>query len=363
MYLLALLIFLTFMCTACAVIMLEAVARRHGFIVHPGGRKAHNTPTPPVGGLAIVPVVVVIGVGGSCLALKCPAILPLPVLLCILGLLVLGAADDRWQLSAKIKFVAQLLAALAAVSNGLVLHDLGSLFALGGVELGAFAVPFTVLALVVLMNAVNMVDGVDGLAGSLLLIMSVALACMAMIAGQVDLAVLMGCTAAAITAFLMFNMRFPWQHRARVFLGDAGSMSLAFFIGCVAIKLADGAGPGVGVEPGFLALILIFPVIDAMGVIIRRLRKGMTPFEPDRGHLHHHLLDSGFSVTATVSMFGMVQLGLTVFALAGIWFGWSPLAATILIFGVAGIHHALIVLPVRPVRFKPVAGGPRWLYR
>lgn len=157
-----------------------------------------------------------------------------------------------------------------------------------------FAIPFTILALTFMVNAVNMMDGMDGLSGGVAFLALIGLLLIAVSEGGFPLASTILLFASALAAFLLFNLRFPWRSGAIVFLGDSGSMVLGFVLAWFAISLAGE--PSGGVAPITVAWVLIIPAADSLAVIFRRIRRGRSPLAPDRTHLHHILLRAGFSV-------------------------------------------------------------------
>jgi UDP-GlcNAc:undecaprenyl-phosphate GlcNAc-1-phosphate transferase len=168
--------------------------------------------------------------------------------------------------------------------------------------LGGWAIPFTIFATVGVINAVNMCDGTDGLAGSLCLAALAMVGAAALYAGNNSLFTGLLPIMAAILAFLAFNMRFPWQRRAKVFMGNAGSAFLGFTIAWVVFRLTQNAAHPV--SPVLAPWLLAPPLIDCLVLIARRLKLGRSPFSADRDHIHHLLLEAGFSPNA-------VTMGLT----------------------------------------------------
>lgn len=304
-----------FFVAAFLVPVLHAPAERMGLVDHPGGRKQHEGMIPLTGGLAIF--------GGFCfgLLLVDDSIRPFASLVVGMGLmLVTGLIDDLIDISASAKLSAQVLAAVLMVSWGEVqIHSLGTLVGVKPVLLGEWAIPFTVLCVLVLVNAVNMADGSDGLAGGLA---AVALA-MFMAVGAVGgagrpLMAVIGILLVTVVAFLIFNLRYPGRRKARIFLGDSGSLMLGFALAWLAVYLSQG-NRGVSVYPVSIAWILVLPVLDVLTLYLRRILKGRSPFSADREHLHHVLLRSGFSPATTV---WVLLLIMAVFGLVGLY-GWQ----------------------------------------
>jgi UDP-GlcNAc:undecaprenyl-phosphate/decaprenyl-phosphate GlcNAc-1-phosphate transferase len=194
------------------------------------------------------------------------------------------------------------------MGGGVIAFDLGSLFGLGDVELDALAVPFTSFAVVGVINAFNMADGEDGMAGGLALTAFALLAALAFLAGHQADASLLTLFAFAVLGFLLLNMRRPGRAKAEVFMGNAGSMFLGFTAAWFMVRLSQGQTQAIA--PVTALWLLAVPLCDAVAVILRRLISGRSPFEPDRGHLHHHLRDKGLSPAQTVAKVLMCSLAL-----------------------------------------------------
>lgn len=200
----------------------------------------------------------------------------------------IGFLDDILRLRAIQKLVVQLVAALICYSFGLKISAV-DLPLLKLIQLGWFDLPITVFWIVGIVNAVNLIDGLDGLAGGVLLFASVVNFIAAIGAGAVLPATLMIAMGGAIIGFLIYN----W-HPAKIYLGDGGAYSLGFILAVVGL-LAPMQKASTGI--GFLVPILAvgLPVFDTLVTMVRRFVNRRGIFTPDRGHLHHILLDSGIS--------------------------------------------------------------------
>ena len=300
--------FLTFMITTLIVPWLQPLARRIGLVDRPGGRHAHERATPAVGGLSILLAAAPVGL----------LVLPLTTQVRGLGLaavviMVAGVADDLYRLRWFHRLAAQILAALVIIYVGDIRVDnVGEIFGFPLRPLGPLAIPLTVVATVGVINAVNMADGVDGLAGSVALITSLMLACAALYAGNIRLATGLALVAGALCGFLIFNLRMPWNPRARIFLGNAGSELLGLFIASACFRLTQNGHHPVGVQ---IAPFLVAPVlIDCLTLMLRRMRMGVSPFMGDRNHLHHMLLDAGVSPNGVVGLIASSTLLIGVLA-------------------------------------------------
>lgn len=268
----------------------EPSARHLNLLDHPNGnRKDHASPTPVTGGIAMVAGVVVAGI----------ATLPVSQPLYGFGiasifLLLVGLIDDLVDVRWWVRILAQAASALILVYiGGVRIEQIGPLFGFGQMELGILSVPFTVFATVGLINAVNMVDGMDGLAGSLVLSALGMMFAAAWYSGNVSLGTQLTVLAGAVAAFLLWNLRLPWRRRARAFMGNAGSAFLGLAIAWVSFRLTQN--PGHPVSPVLALWLLPIPVMDCLVLIVRRLHAGRSPFAAGRDHIHHLMLDAGFT--------------------------------------------------------------------
>jgi UDP-GlcNAc:undecaprenyl-phosphate GlcNAc-1-phosphate transferase len=287
---------------------LSAWAGSLGLLDHPHlARKLHAAPTPVIGGVALSIGAVVAWVIG----LAPPP--PPGALISFALILALGVADDRRDLHWSVRFAGQAVAVLPMIFlDGLVIRSLGDLFGAGPVLLGPLAIPVTIFMALGAINALNMIDGSDGLAGGVALASLAAIATAAAVAGQGDLALLLAIIAAGVAGFLVLNLRFPWQPRARAFLGNGGSELLGFILAWAVIRLTQT--PGSNVAP-ILAPYLIGPVlVDCVAVMTRRVIAGRSPFAADTQHFHHMLQRAGASVTAVAAT---AAIGTLMFAAAG----------------------------------------------
>lgn len=289
--------------------LLIGPARALNWVDHPCTRKRHGRSVPLVGGVGMFIA--------FCLGVLLLPVRPddLPILLVGMALLMLvGLYDDVSHLRPAYRFPIQGLAVLLmALVGHLSISDLGDLFGLGAIHLGWLAVPFTLFGVVGVINAMNMIDGLDGLAGGTALsavfwLLVVLLG--APLVDRGDAGVLL-VLAMAIIGFLVYNIRHPWRSRASVFMGDAGSTMLGFFLGWFLVKLSQGQQAVM--DPITAVYLLALPLMDTVAVMVRRILGGQSPFAADRRHLHHLLLDSGVSHARVVAL----MLGLT-FVLGGL---------------------------------------------
>ncbi len=219
-----------------------------------------------------------------------------------------GLLDDLRSLPFWVKFLLQLVAALALVLNGCVIEA----FVAPPDEafrLGAFSVPFTLLWIVFVINAINLLDGLDGLAGGVSVIALIGFAIIAILQGSGFLLLLALLAAASVVGFLFFN-RYP----ATIFMGDAGSLQLGYLLAFLSIEAFRVAGSH---HVLFLSAIVLLglPLSDTLMAFFRRLSQGQSPFHPDKQHVHHRLLHLGISHPATVHLLYLIQGILTILAI------------------------------------------------
>src|SRR3569833_1462016 len=319
------------------VLCLPKPAYRIGLVDEPDSRKHHQGPVPLVGGLAMYCGFV----AGMSLLYADPWSRYPALLLGGAVLVVVGMLDDLLELRKRVRLPAQLAAALLMCSlSGIVLHDLGWL-AFGEVlTLGVLAVPFTLFCTVGVVNAVNMSDGLDGLAGGLVLVTFGSLAYLAYDSGSTrDLDVLL-LLMACIVGFLIFNARSPWCKRAKVFMGDAGSMFLGFALARFLIDFSQGDQRIM--HPVIALWIFAVPLMDTVAVMLRRIMAGHSPFSADRKHLHHLLLSKGLSVGQTVLLIWGLAAVLALIGIVCHSYGISDMAMLVGFLGLFAVYMGVL---------------------
>lgn len=339
-------------CASFAAMLALIPLARHlalagGFVDQPGGRKRHEGAVPPVGGLVIFPVFMVLAAffveGWTQYAFFYGA----------LALLVAtGAVDDRRALPARVKFLIQFLAAIMiVVPGGAQVVSMGDLFGFGPFGLRYFSIPFSVIAVVLLINAINLLDGLDGLAGGTALIALGGLAlCCAGAGAHADFAQLL-ILCGALAGFLWFNMRHPWRDKASVFMGDAGSLALGLVIAWYAIRLTQDGGTGehAVIQPVSVAWLLALPIMDTCGQFARRVAGGRHPFSPDHNHFHHHFITAGLPVSKATAM---ILLNVLIHGSIGVGAVMAGVPGYLLMYVWIALLGAHIYMSMRPHRFR-----------
>jgi UDP-GlcNAc:undecaprenyl-phosphate/decaprenyl-phosphate GlcNAc-1-phosphate transferase len=318
--------------------LVRVLALRFGAVAWPRGRDVHVTPTPRWGGLAMLGGVLA-GVG---MAYQLPALRlafdyspeVIGVMLAAVLLSGVGALDDRYELDALTKLAGQITAAGVIVLFGV--QWLAFWVPWGGGEIVSLGqeqgVVLTVLLTVALVNAMNFVDGLDGLAAGIGMIAAAATGLFTL-----GLVVRVGNDPSAYSPTLIAAVLFgaclgflPHNFNpARIFMGDSGSMLIGLLLAAATTSASgkmfySGGSSGTDVLALFapiivLAAVVFVPVLDLVMAVVRRTRKGMSPFSPDKMHLHHRLLEIGHSqrravlliyLWAGVLAFGAVALSL-----------------------------------------------------
>ena len=308
-------LFLGMLLTLMVTPALIWAANNYGLLDHPDERKQHQAAIPLVGGLAMF---FAIALSATWFLAETDVFWGLLVALSII--VGVGFLDDRYELSVRVRFLAQGIAALImALYADAQLANLGDLLGFGTVAVGALAVPFTVFAMVGMANALNLSDGMDGLAGGLALISASFVAVAAYVAGRENTLITLLILGGALIGFLFFNMRFPWQRRAKIFMGDSGSLMLGFLLAWGVIRVTQAEHDAL--PPAAALWFFAIPLWDTVSLMLRRMLKGQSPFHPGRDHLHHILLRVGYTDAQVVQFIHLVALLCGGIGLAGWWLG------------------------------------------
>ena len=267
-------------------------------------RRMHNHPIPRMGGLAIF--------FGFILSALIFVPLDAPLRGMLLGaviIVILGIFDDIYALPALPKLLVQIAAAAVAVLMGNQIEVLSNpnIFSSNPYwDLGFLSIPISVFWIVGITNAVNLIDGLDGLACGVSTISSMTMLVIALTVAEAQVAILMAALAGACIGFLPYNL-----NPAKIFMGDTGSTFLGFVLATVSIQGLFKSYAIISFAVPFLVLGL--PIFDTCFAILRRLARGQSPMAPDRGHIHHRLIDMGFTQKQAVAVLYLISaiLGLS----------------------------------------------------
>lgn len=297
--------------TQLATPWVARLARRLNAIDKPDPRKVHRMPIPRLGGVAIVAGVLALitpvlllnnDIGAAFRAVQTQILVLLGASLVVF---FLGALDDTRGLSAKLKLLGLIGAALAVYAAGGRIDqiEVEGLFVL---HLGWASLPLTLLWIVGVTVSMNFIDGLDGLAAGIALLTSAVIGLFAFFTGQIVMGCLMLALVGSLTGFLFLNF-----NPARVFMGDCGSMFLGFIIAASSVVCTVKTCTLIGLA--LPAAVLGVPILDTVFTVIRRgILERRSVFAAERGHIHHRLLDRGLAHRhAVFVIYGMTLLGAT----------------------------------------------------
>ncbi|MDZ4290221.1 MAG: MraY family glycosyltransferase [Prosthecobacter sp.] len=294
-----------------------------------GRRKLHDRPILRIGGAPIF-IALLAGLAMSIVTKRLEWSTWMPLILCNALIFSVGFADDLKPLGARVKLIGQIGAALILFALGLSIDVLSNPFGGGGLPLGWWSLPLTLLWLVAIPNIINLIDGMDGLAGGFGLFLALTLASVGYISGQGDVVMASVVMAGALAGFLFFN--FP---PAKIFLGDGGAYLIGFFVASVSLKSSNKGS----VIAALLVIVIALgvPILDTAFAILRRSIRGVPIFSADAEHIHHRLILLGYSKPRALAAMYTVCL---VLSLGGI----SVLLTKGITFPVAGAVMFLLAI-------------------
>ena len=272
-------IIVSFLLTVALILTGGGLANKLGLMDVPGGRKKHMHPTPLMGGLTVILIILPLMIAYS---LFFPSYFQSAILaIATVGGLIaaLAIVDDRVHISPIIRlaisalFFGVAMALVPGLQIGAITWDGGAEY----ISLGRYTIILTVLALIALINAINMADGKNGLVTGLCFGFSLIL----LVSARSDLAPILGILVGATSALFVFNLN------GKIFLGDGGSYGLAAFVGMFAIYVYQRSDILISADQ--VGLMFMIPVGDMARLMIARIRAGESPMRPDRNHLHHLL--------------------------------------------------------------------------
>jgi UDP-GlcNAc:undecaprenyl-phosphate/decaprenyl-phosphate GlcNAc-1-phosphate transferase len=276
-------------------------------------RRSHTEVTPSLGGIAIFAGVVFSVIFWT----PFNVFVDLQYTLCaFIIIFLIGVRDDILPVSARKKLLGELMAAgILVFKAGIRITSLHGLFGISQIP-DWFSILLTIFTIIVIINAFNLIDGINGLSGSISVVISLILGTWFFLVDKNGLAILAFSLAGAVTAFLKYNYT-----PAKIFMGDTGALLLGLICSILVIKfieinqsLHDNpysilAGPTVAVG------ILILPLFDTARVFLIRILRGRSPFSPDRLHIHHLLVDFGYTHMQSTGLLVLTTICFITFAL------------------------------------------------
>ncbi len=289
--------------------IVRRLALRVGAVSQPGGRHIHSHAIPRLGGVAVAlsffaPLLALFLVE-STVAEAFRADTKRVVGLFVGGAVMcaVGVVDDTRGLRALHKLFAQLVVAALAFACGYQIEAVNLPF-VGEVSMGVLALPITLIWMIGIINAVNLIDGLDGLAAGVVFFACLTNLVVSHIAGASVVTLLMSVTMGSVVGFLFYNF-----NPARIFMGDSGS----YFLGFVLAATSLAGGPKASTPVALLVPIIALgvPIFDVLLAMVRRVLERRSIFSPDRGHIHHRLLDMGITHRRAVLIIYGVSLVFT----------------------------------------------------
>ncbi|WAA09691.1 MraY family glycosyltransferase [Fervidibacillus albus] len=308
-------LFFSFCLSVLLVPLVKQLAIKIGAVDCPNERKVHTKVMPRLGGLAIFISFII---GSTLFIHDVERIFPI-----VAGsslIITLGILDDKYQLSAMVKFFGQIGAAIITILGGIQMEYI-TLFSGEILQFGFFTIPLTIFWIVGITNAINLIDGLDGLAAGVSSIALFTIFGLSLSMGNFLVALISILLLGGTLGFLIFNF-----HPAKIFMGDTGSLFLGYMISVLSIL-------GFTKSVTFFSLIipiiiLAIPIIDTLFAIVRRLVHKKPLSAPDKNHIHHSLMKLGYTHRQTVVIIYMMS-GL--FNLAAVLFTNSTVLGSVLV--------------------------------
>ena len=330
---------LCFIASLAITPLVKKLAMKIGATDKPNQRKVHSKIMPRLGGLAIF-ISFLIG-----LAFLRPQDEQLGAI--VIGafiIIIIGVMDDMMELSAKVKFLGQIAAALIVVLNGVQVDYINLPFG-GGLELGILSIPLTILWIVGVTNAINLIDGLDGLAAGVSTIALVTISAMAFVKGDIFVLSIAIILIGSTLGFLKYNF-----HPAKIFMGDTGALFLGFMIAVLSLLGFKNVTMLSLIVP---VIILGVPISDTFFAIIRRIVNKKPLSAPDKSHLHHCMLRLGYSHRQTVliiyAMAASFGLAAFIFSMSTVWGAMLIVAILVLAIEVFAEKVGLVGKEYRPI--------------
>lgn len=306
----------TFFLTLFFIYMLMRYSETLGLIDIPNDRSVHKEPMPRGGGIGFVTAVFVV----SLLFNFEHCIEYYYIYISILIILIVGAIDDKRTVTPMYKMVFIFIATCILYLNDFQITSLGYYL---GYEITlpfALVLPFTYIAIAGLTNAFNLIDGLDGLAGAIAIVILTTFLAIGILHSDILIITLSSLFIVAVFAFLLFN----W-YPAKIFMGDSGSLTLGFVISILSIQSL------AYLTPTAVLFIVALPILDTFKVMTRRIQRKMSPFKPDKNHMHHFIYNAKLDVKFTDKVIVSIQIA---FSLIGFQLNQTDNLLNLLLFGI-----------------------------
>ena len=278
---------------------LVKIAHLKNIVDNPNARKLQQTPVPVLGGVAVF-FGIVLGIALSSTYANCSSLMTIVAAMMIM--LYTGTMDDIIDLSAWLRLVVEIGVVMLIIYS--TDSSINSFHGLWGIETfsNAKAIPLTIFAAVGIINALNLIDGVNGLSSGYSIMASIVFGSYFYLSGNIAMLILASVSVGALIPFFFHNV---FGKSSKMFIGDGGTLVMGVVMSTFVISTLSSVSPRIsslsesfGLVPFTLAVMSI-PVFDTLRVMLSRMFKGISPFHPDKTHLHHHFIELGFSHAGT----------------------------------------------------------------
>ncbi|MDR3284160.1 MAG: undecaprenyl/decaprenyl-phosphate alpha-N-acetylglucosaminyl 1-phosphate transferase, partial [Treponema sp.] len=281
--------------------LIISICKKQGWYDPVDPRKVHSGNIPRLGSIGFVPSFLIIAAIYLLTISRALFLTALPVFIAGLFVFILGVLDDFRDLRVRLKVLGQFVACIIPVACGFQITQIGAL------SLGIAGPFLTFFWLLAITNAMNLIDGVDALCGSIAFFILLTLGCV--LSGNSEYGGLTFILAGGVLGFLFYN-----RPKAKIFMGDGGSQFLGFMIAVLPLfKLPQPLPVDAALFP-MMILLLSIPILDTIAAIWRRTREQRTFFSADKSHLHHKLMNLGYTTVGILSFLLIIQMGLCLIA-------------------------------------------------
>jgi UDP-GlcNAc:undecaprenyl-phosphate/decaprenyl-phosphate GlcNAc-1-phosphate transferase len=326
-----------FICSLVVTRIVASLGTRAGLVDKPSARKQHLGDVPLTGGIAVFTTLLF----GTFVLGITPYTYPMLAIAC--AVFAVGVFDDFRHINASTRLLLEFGSGILLATYGnIAITNVGNLLALGDIPLLLLTVPLSALAVAGLSNAYNMIDGIDGLAASTITLPLLMLYLLALQTGH-PMANSLLLMLVPLGVFLLFNLGPNDRLLPKIFLGDAGSVTLGFLVTASLVYFSQG--DNALIRPVTALWLVTVPLMDMLATMLRRLKQGRKLMSADRSHLHHTLMDMGLGPRQTLAL--MVGYA-TICAMVGLVLEGIPEYLSLLCYFLLFCGHCLFV-----IRFGP----------
>jgi len=325
-------IIVAFFASILTIKILLPLAPHIGLVDLPNERKKHDGAIPLIGGISIFTGVLI----ASSLFIEQSQLLNLYLISSAL-LVFIGTMDDIYDLNVAPRMIFQgIVATVMVFGADTYISDFGNILSVGDISIGNFGMIFTMLACIAAINAFNMIDGIDGLAGSMSIVSISSVAILTLISNTNGDILLPLILVVAIMPYLFYNVSTRNPRGKKIFMGDAGSMFMGLtVIWLLALGSQGSENQTATFRPVTALWIIAIPLMDMFAIMIRRIRKGDSPFKADNGHLHHICMRLGLTSRHSLWVISALSILFASIGIVGEYFQiqeWVMLTSFIFVF-------------------------------